>query len=152
QGISSDRGAPARSASRRRGSPLIGTFCGSKRLSGLVRRRQGILADRQVEARLDATVSTGRAVALEGPGGSGLSLQRLGKVSGKRGHQFASNLRPSASRRPAATTRAPSVTNLSVIRSPIPLVAPVTIATFPLSWAIDTPCWPPAAINGTEFL
>ena len=42
---------------RRRGSPLIGTFCGSKRLSGLVRRRQGILADRQGEARLPISIT-----------------------------------------------------------------------------------------------
>jgi hypothetical protein len=47
-------------------------------------------------------------------------------------HRF-SNARPSDSRLPAPTTRAPSATKTSAMRSPIPLVAPVTIAILPSS-------------------
>jgi hypothetical protein len=55
------------------------------------------------------------------------------------GPHFSSNARPSASRRPAATPRAPSVTKISAMRSPMPLVAPVTIATFPSSLPVNDP-------------
>jgi hypothetical protein len=45
----------------------------------------------------------------------------------------ASSVRPSSARRPVATTLAPSATNSSTVRRPMPLVAPVTIAILPSS-------------------
>src|SRR6185437_8963990 len=43
------------------------------------------------------------------------------------------NLSPRSARRPAITTCAPSSTNISAVRAPMPLVAPVMTATLPAS-------------------
>ena len=48
-----------------------------------------------------------------------------------RSPRAAARASPSASRRPASTTLAPSAMNFSAIAAPMPLVAPVTIATLP---------------------
>ena len=47
--------------------------------------------------------------------------------------RLASRLRPSSSRRPVATTLAPSATKISAVRRPMPLVAPVTMVILPSS-------------------
>ena len=46
---------------------------------------------------------------------------------------FFASASPSGMRRPAMTTFAPSATNISAVRSPMPLVAPVMTATLPSS-------------------
>ena len=45
---------------------------------------------------------------------------------------------PSSSRRPVATTLAPSATKISTVRRPMPLVAPVTMVILPSSLPMET--------------
>src|SRR5262245_44044251 len=52
---------------------------------------------------------------------------------------FFANPSPSACRRPVNTTLAPSCTNSSAVRAPMPLVAPVMIATLPSSMPMALP-------------
>jgi hypothetical protein len=60
-----------------------------------------------------------------------------------------STLRPSVSRRATATTRALFSDKPFSDAFADPTGCPVTIATFPSSWCIDTSWRPPEAINGT---